>query len=134
MKYIKIMYLWIDLWDKRCWVAVYIEWIVLPKDIILRVKIIQEIKKIIQDYNIKTIVVWLPYDLYQKEIKQLEKTKKFIEKLKVIFPKLNIEWFDERFTSFEAGNILSAMWILNSDWKKDAISASLILEGYLKDK
>ena len=126
------MYLWIDLWDKRCWIAVYVEWVVIPKETVLRIKIVPEIKKIIIDYDIKTIVVWLPYDLYQKEIKQLEKTKKFIEKLKSIFPEINIDWFDERFTSFEADNILQTIWISDSEWKKDAISASLILEGYLQ--
>ena len=125
------MYLWIDLWDKRCWIAVYVEWVVIPKNIVPRVKIISEIKNILEEYNIKTIVVGLPYDLYWKEIKQLEKTKKFIEKLKSIFPEINIEWIDERFTSFEADNILSISSNSSFEWKKDAISASLILESYL---
>lgn len=126
------MYLWIDLWNKRCWIAVYVEWVIIPKSIILRTKLITEIKKNIIDYNIKTIVVWLPYDLYWKELKQLEKSKKFIEKLKIYFPSINIEWFDERYTSFEAERTLSEIWIRDKQWKKDAISASIILEEYLQ--
>lgn len=126
------MYLWIDLWDKRCWIATYIEWIVFPKAIVLRPKLISELKKYIKDYNIEVIVVWLPYDLYQKNLKQLDKTKVFIWKLKEIFPKIKIEGIDERFTSFEADNILDNMWVKDKSWNKDDISAALILESYIK--
>ena len=126
------MYLWIDLWDKRCWLAIEVEWIVLPKWIILRPKLITELKKLIKEYNVKIIVVWLPYDLFGKKLKQLEKTKIFIEKLKDIFPDINIESIDERFTSFEADNILNTMWIKDKEWNKDDISAALILESFIK--
>jgi putative transcription antitermination factor YqgF len=125
------MYLWIDLWDKRCWIAVYVEWLVFPKWIILRPKLINELKKLIIEYKIKIIVVWLPYDLYWKNLKQLKKTEIFIWKLQNIFPNIKIEWIDERFTSFEADNILDIMQIKNKKWNKDDISASLILESYL---
>ncbi len=126
------MYLAIDLWNKKCWLAVYIEWIVIPKSIVPRVKLIQELKKLIKEYKIKTIIIWLPFDLYWKNLKQLEKTNKFIEKLKNIFPELKIEWIDERFTSFEADNILNNLWFDKNKIQKDDISATLILESYLK--
>ena len=126
------MYLWIDLWDKRCWVALELEWIVIPKWIILRPKLITELRKLIKDYNIKTIVVWLPYDLYWKRLRQLEKTQSFISKLKEIFPNIIVEWIDERFTSFEADYVLDSMWVKWKEWQKDDISAALILESYLK--
>ena len=126
------MYLWIDLWDKRCWVAIVVEWIVLPKWIILRPKLINEIRKLIKDYNIKIIVVWLPYDLFGKNLRQLDKTNVFIEKLKNIFPKIQVETMDERFTSFEADLVLDSMWIKDKKWQKDDISAALILESFLK--
>lgn len=128
------MYLWLDYWDKRCGVAVFVEWIIIPKEIIPRVKIVEKLKKFIFEYKISVIVVWLPYDLYGKDKKQLEKTEKFIEKLKDIFSEIEIVWFDERFSSFEAENILNMMWEKENIWKKDAISASIILEDYLKSK
>lgn len=126
------MYLGVDLWDKRCGIAIYVEKVVIPKEIIPRVKIIDSLKKYIKEYKIQTIVVWLPFDLYEKDKKQLEKTQKFIEKLKNIFPEINIEWVDERFSSFEAENILSFMWEKDFFWKKDAISAGIILETFLQ--
>jgi RNase H-fold protein (predicted Holliday junction resolvase) len=46
---------------------------------------------LIKDYSVETIVVGLPYDLYGKNLRQLDKTKAFIEKLKTIFPDKRIE-------------------------------------------
>lgn len=125
------MYLWIDLWDKRCWISVYIQWVILPKGIVDRHLLISVLKKLIKEYDITTIVVGLPYDLYGKKLKQLDKTNIFIQKLKNIFPMQKIDWIDERFTSFEADFVLNSMWIKNKIWNKDDISAVLILESYL---
>jgi len=125
------MYLAIDLWDKRCGIAVSVEWIAIPKEIVARTSLVNILKKYIEDYNIKVIIVWLPYDLYNTDLKQLNKTKQFIEKLKLIFPELKIDSIDERFTSFEATNILKSMNKKELEGRKDAISACLILESYL---
>jgi putative Holliday junction resolvase len=125
------MYLAIDLWDKRCWLAMFLNGIVFPKDIILRPKLIQELKKYISQYHIQVIVVWLPYDLYGKRLRQLEKTQKFMRKLQEIFPELKVDWCDERFTTFAADEISMQMW---DDDKRDDISAALILEAYLEQK
>ncbi len=128
------MYLGIDLWDKRCWLAVYVEWVVIPKEIVNRVALVDTLKKYVSIYNIWVIVVGLPYDLYNNDTRQLDKTKKFIQKLEKIFPKLKIDSIDERFTSFEADMILEQIWVNNKNSKKDDISAALILESYLKNK
>lgn len=122
----------IDLWDKRCWIAIEIEGISFPHSIVNRVSLINELKKIIKNKLITEIVVWLPYDLYWKDNKQLDKTKKFIKKLETIFPDKKIVWVDERYTTFEADNILNLLWEKDTHWKKDAISAQLILETYLE--
>ena len=128
------MYLWIDLWDKRCGIALELEWVVVPKAIVPRVELVQRIKKLLEEYSITRIIVWLPYDLYGKDKKQLNKTNLFIEKLKNIFPQVHIEWIDERFTSFEADNILQEMWGRNIWNKKDDLSAVLILVSYIRKK
>jgi putative transcription antitermination factor YqgF len=121
----------IDLWDKRCWLAIELEWIAIPKEIVKRQEIHNYISKYLNDYNIKTIVVWLPFDLYGKDLKQLEKTKQFIRELKNKYKYVKIEGIDERFTTFEAERVLDAYWVNEQKWQKDAISASLILESYL---
>ncbi|MDD2870484.1 MAG: Holliday junction resolvase RuvX [Candidatus Gracilibacteria bacterium] len=126
------MYLGIDLGDKRCGISVYVQGIVLPKAIVSRHLLVGELKKLIKEYDITTIVVGLPYDLYEKNLKQLDKTKLFIQKLKSIFPNIKIDGIDERFTSFEADLVLGSMGIKDKNGKRDDISAVLILESYLK--
>ncbi|QFR39553.1 Holliday junction resolvase RuvX [Candidatus Gracilibacteria bacterium 28_42_T64] len=128
------MYLGIDLGDKRCGVAVYVQGIVLPKAIILRPKLVSELRKLVKEYSVEELVVGLPYDLYGKKLRQLDKTKVFIEKLKNIFPDKKIVGIDERFTSFEADNILDTIGIKDKQGQKDDISAALILESYINKK
>lgn len=125
-------YLWIDLWTKNCWLAYTLEWIIFTLPQVERHILVNELKKIIKEKKIEVIVVWLPFDLYWKDKKQLDRTTKFIDKLKNIFPALKIEWIDERYTTFESLNILSSFEKKeNIASKKDSMSAFLILESYL---
>lgn len=126
------MYLWLDLWDRRCWIAVYFHGVVFPKAIIDRHNVVKELKKYIWEYDIQYIIIGLPYDLYGKNLRQLEKTQWFINKLKTILPEVEVIGMDERFTSFEADISLKSMWIKNTIGQKDDISAAIILESYLK--
>jgi len=124
----------IDLWDKRCWIALEVQKVAIPKEIVSRQEIISVIDKYLIDYDdLWVIVVGLPYDLYWKDLKQLEKTKSFIKQLEKKYKDLKVIWIDERFTTFEAENVLNALWKKDQEWKKDAISASLILESYLNN-
>lgn len=117
-------YLAIDLWDKRCGIATCNEWIAFPKDIIKRTDIISWLKKYFSKHdNISHIVVWLPFDLYWVDTRQLDKTKKFIEKLTDIFPEKIVVWHDERFSSFQASE---QFWD-----HRDDIAAQCILQSYL---
>lgn len=121
----------VDLWNKRVWIAIYVQWVVLPHDIVNRVAIVRYLQKLIQERNSKKIVVGLPYDLYGIDTKQLDKTKVFIEKLKNIFPDQEIVWHDERFSTFEADATLQKNWNKIKSTYKDDISAALILESYI---
>jgi len=121
----------IDLWDKRVWLATEVEWVVFPHSIVARVELVRIVKKLVRDKNIQTIVVGLPYDLYGKDTKQLDKTEKYIEKLKIIFSKIQVIGFDERFTSIEADSIKEKFWNKKQTAYKDDISAALILEWYI---
>ena len=123
----------IDYWDKRCWLAIEVENIAIPKEIVDRQKINTYISKYVKQYNINIIVVWLPYDLYWKDLKQLEKTKRFVRELKNKYKSVKIDSIDERYTTFEAERVLESIWIDEKKWKKDAISAALILESYINN-
>ena len=117
-------YIGIDLGDKRVGIAISQENIAFAQEIIGRSEIITYLKKYFsQSSDIDTIIVWLPYDLYGRDTKQLEKEQKFIEKLRTIFPEKNIFGHDERFSSFEAREISGA--------HRDDIAAQCILQSYL---
>lgn len=123
----------IDLWEKKVWIAVEINNIAFPKMIVSRINLVRELREFFKlNLNYDTIIVWLPYDLFWKDDKQLNKTKKFIDKLKEIFPDKKVIWVDERYTTFEAQNINNTSW--NKKSKIDDISACLILESYLNRK
>lgn len=127
-------YLSIDLWDKICWIAYLNMWIIFTLKAIPRTKLIQELKKIIPQKQISKIIVWMPYDLYWIDNKQLNKTKIFVNKLQNFFPNMQIETIDERFTTFESTYILKKIKEKNIKEKKDSLSAYLILETYLNKK
>jgi len=102
-------YIAIDLWDKRCWIAISRQGIAFPKDIVKRTELISWLKKFFKNSeNISHIIVWLPYDLYGMDTKQLDKTTSFIRKLQWIFPEIMVIWHDERFSSFQASELLQS--------------------------
>lgn len=125
-------YLSIDLWDKRCWLAYSNMWFIFMLPFVNRTEIISKLKKIILEKNISKIIVWMPYDLYNNDLKQLNKTKVFTKKLKEIFKDIEIYEIDERFTTFESLNILNWLKKQEIENKKDSLSAYLILETYLR--
>jgi len=117
-------YLAIDLWDKRCWIAISQQSIAFAKDIVQRVSLVDYLKKmILTQPEISHIVVWLPYDLYGNDTRQLDRTQKFMSKLEKIFPEKIVVWHDERFSSFQA-----QQWF---DDHRDDVAAQCILQSYL---
>ncbi len=127
-------YLSIDLWDKRCWLSYTNMDFIFMLPYVNRVELISNLKKIIKDKNISKIIIWMPYDLYWKDYNQLEKTKKFTQKLKINFPDIEIIEVDERFTTIESINILKDLWSKKIQDNKDSMSAYLILETFLNKK
>lgn len=127
-------YLRIDLWDKSCWIAYTNMWIIFMYKQVWRVSLISELKKIVKEKKIDVIVLWMPYDLYWIENKQLKKTISFKKKLSSIFKDLIIDVIDERFTTFEALKTLKELNIKDKSKNKDSLSAYFILESYLSKK
>lgn len=65
-------------------------------------KILSRLDKIIEEFNIDTIVVGMPFLLNGDKAKRAESTEKFIHKLKCKYNKLKIDTMDERLTTVEA--------------------------------
>lgn len=115
----------IDFWKKRVWIAVTVQWIAIPHKIIERHLILPEIKKIIKDRNVSTIVLWDPLNMDWSISETSKKVREFSDSLSSLFPDIKIILLDERLSSFEAS------FVNDKIWEKDDIAASIILSSYL---
>ena len=95
-------------------------------------KTVAEIKKLIEQNGITEIVVGLSRNMNGTEVPRAEVCKAFAELLRAETG-LPVTMWDERRTTVEAHNILSAHNYHGQKRKNtvDAVAASLILEGYL---
>lgn len=95
-------------------------------------KTIAEIQKLIAQNGVTEIVVGLPRNMNGTEGPRAEACKAFAALLKEATG-LTVTMWDERRTTVEAHNILSAHNYHGQKRKNtvDAVAASLILEGYL---
>ena len=94
---------------------------------------LSEIAEIVEQYQIKKIVMGLPLNMDDTEGDRAAKTRDFAEKLKLRVA-VPIELTDERLTTMEAEEILDQSGIPRSEQKKviDQVAAQLILEQYLR--
>lgn len=98
--------------------------------------LLKEIEDIIKEKNIKIIILGMPYNADGTKGERVEKTEKFLHKLKCRFPDISIEIYDERFTSLEADETMSMLYIDSKKRKelRDSFAAMHILESYLREK
>ena len=95
--------------------------------------ILKRLEEIVNEYDIDTIVIGMPFNMNGTSSDRVEITKKFIQKLKCKFPKVPIYEIDERLTTVAAHKTMNFLEI-NSKKKKDivdTISAVYILEIFL---
>ena len=98
--------------------------------------ILKRLEEIIQDYEIDTFVIGIPYKLNGDSADRVESTLKFIQKLKCKFNKIKIEQVDERLTTVAAHKTMNMLNINKKDKRNivDTISAVYILETYVNKK
>ncbi len=95
-------------------------------------KVFENIKKLVNEYNIGKIVVGLPLTLKGEEGEQARITREFVEKLKEYIPDIDIEFIDERFTTSLAEQHLRETTKKSKRKKKlDSVAAVYILKTYL---
>ena len=100
-------------------------------------KLAVEIKEVIEEKNIGTIVIGLPTTLSGKESKKTEETRKIIDYLISQFPKdISVEVEDEALTTVEAHEIIRAMGKKPSKSRDivDQVAAQCILQSYINRK
>ena len=98
--------------------------------------LLKKIDELLENYEIDTIVVGMPYNMNGTKSKRVELTEKFIHKLKCKYNRLKIDFIDERLTTVAAHKTMNALNV-NKHKKRnivDTISAVYILEMYVEKK
>ncbi len=107
-----------------------------PLEVVATSRALEEIRKIIENMNVKLVVIGLPVNMNGTEGKMAEEVRAFAEELKGELGDVEIVFWDERLTSFEAQQLMSQAGL---KWKKykrkiDKVAASLILKSFLEKK
>jgi len=95
--------------------------------------ILKKIDEYLNQYEIDTIIVGMPFMLNGDKSDRAKKTESFIHKLKCKYNKIKIDWIDERLTTVAAHKTMNFLDV-NKHKKKnivDTISAVYILETYV---
>lgn len=107
------------------------------KDAILSGKnAISEIKKIVDESEVRLVLLGLPKTLSGKEGASAKKLHAFAHDLSESLYHVPIKLIDERFTSVEAGKLLKEQGLSEKKQRniKDNIAAQIILQQYLDTK
>ena len=64
--------------------------------------VLKRLQEVVDEYDIKTIVIGMPYNMNGTSSERVEITKKFIHKLNCKFPKIDVVEIDERLTTVAA--------------------------------
>ena len=92
---------------------------------------IRQISGYLTQYDVKRVVLGLPKNMNGSEGERVAKTKAFSEKMKLEFPNISFDFFDERLTTVVAQRALIDMNVRKKEGKKDMLSAAIILQGYM---
>ncbi len=95
--------------------------------------VLKRLEELLKNYEISTFVIGKPINMNGTEGERVEKTQKFIHKLKCKFNNIKIEEVDERLTTVAAHKTMNFLEVKPKDKKKivDTISAVYILEMYI---
>ena len=95
--------------------------------------VLKRLEEIINEKEVDTIAIGMPYKLNGDEADRVETTKKFIQKLKCKFNKVKIETVDERLTTVAAHKTMNFLDVKNKNKRSivDTLSAVYILEMYM---
>lgn len=96
--------------------------------------LLKRLDEILNEYEIDTIVVGMPFNMNGSSSTRVEITNQFIHKLKCKYNKIKIETIDERLTTVAAHKAMNFLDV-NKKQKRnivDTISAEYILEIYMK--
>ncbi|MCQ2238619.1 MAG: Holliday junction resolvase RuvX [Bacteroidaceae bacterium] len=88
--------------------------------------------------NVERIVVGLPKQMNGQDSENMKNIVPFVNRLKKVLPNIPVEYYDERFTSVLAHQVMLESGIGKKARQNkalvDEISATIILQGYMESK
>ena len=130
----------IDYGKKRCGIAVSDPLQIIANGLttIDSPKLVDFLNEYLQKEQVSTIVVGLPKQMSGELSENMRRIEPFVNRIRKLYPHINIEYFDERFSSK-----LAFQTMIDGGVKKkgrqnkaliDEISATIILQGYMESK
>ena len=97
--------------------------------------VLKRLDEILEEYNIDTIVVGMPFNMDGSKTHRAEVTNNFIHKLKCKYNKITIETIDERLTTVQAHKTMNDLGVKAKNKKNivDTLSAVYILETFVNE-
>lgn len=101
-------------------------------------KLFEFLEDYLKKEDVESIIVGLPKQMNGKPSENMKRIEPFVNRLKKLYPKINIEYFDERFTSKLAHQAMIDGGLKKQDRRNkelvDEISATIILQGYMESR
>ncbi len=95
--------------------------------------VLKRLEELLTNYEVSDFVIGMPINMNGTSGQRVEKTKKFIHKLKCKFNNINIHTVDERLTTVAAHKTMNFLEVKPKEKRGivDTISAVYILEMYI---
>lgn len=121
----------IDPGDVRCGAAISdpLGSFAIPLEIIPTRSALVRIAELVEEYDVRTVVVGLPKTLRGEIGHQAKRAEKFIALLKEHLPEVNVETIDERLSSSEADRFIQTK---KGKKMRDAVAAALLVDTWMK--
>src|SRR5690606_37263761 len=101
-------------------------------------KLFEFLEDYLKNEEVESIIVGLPKQMNGQSSENMKRIEPFVNRLKKLYPKINIQYFDERFTSKLAHQAMIDGGLKKQDRRNkelvDEISATIILQGYMESR
>ncbi len=101
-------------------------------------KLFEFLEDYLKKEEVESIIVGLPKQMNGQPSENMKRIEPFVNRLKKLYPNINIEYFDERFTSKLAHQAMIDGGLKKQDRRNkelvDEISATIILQGYMESR
>ena len=101
-------------------------------------RLFEFLEEYLKKEEVSCIVVGLPRQMNNEPSENMKRIEPFVNRLRKLYPHIEVEYFDERFSSRMAMQTMIDGGVKKKDRQNkalvDEISATIILQGYMESK